>query len=294
MRTVLTWSGITAGGLVGLAALALGGLVALGTSRTGRTVAVAHPVAPVVADSARVARGKQLAVGVSRCAACHGSDFGGQVFVDDGAFGTIAAPNLTPGGGTRTAADWERAVRHGVGADGRVLIGMPAEFYAAYSDADLEALVAYLGSLPPVERDLPTRSLGPLARALVGAGVYTPPALATDHAAPHPAEAPGTPAAYGAYLVAVAACGECHGAALTGPDLPGPPPGPDLTPAGRLGAWTEAEFVTALRSGQAPDKTLDPALMPWPRFAYLSDDDLRAVWAYLRTLPAEGAIVASR
>jgi hypothetical protein len=67
----------------------------------------------------------------------------------------------------------------------------------------------------------------------------------------------------------------------------GPPPGPNLTPGGELGNWSEADFMAALRSGQTPSgKTLDPEQMPWTSFSNMTDSELQAIWAYLSTLPA--------
>ncbi len=51
-----------------------------------------------------------------------------------------------------------------------------------------------------------------------------------------------------------------------------------------IGKWTEADFTAAMTTGRAPDgRILDP-VMPWPRFQALTDSDLKAIWAYLRTL----------
>jgi len=64
--------------------------------------------------------------------------------------------------------------------------------------------------------------------------------------------------------------------------------GPNITPhkeAG-LGSWSEADFVRAMREGRRPDgANLFPAF-PYPSFTKMSDDDLRDLWAYLRSLPA--------
>ena len=292
MKRGLKWAGLGLAGLLGLLLVVVGVAYGVGRAKTGATVSVSHGLEAPPPDSALLARGEHLASAVSRCASCHGDGLGGLPIIDDPAFGTIPAPNLTSGRGgvgvAHSPATWENAVRHGVGLDGRPLIAMPSEYFAAYSDADLRALVAYLEALPPADGALPRRSLGPLATVLVGTGTYTPPALALDHEAAH-VEAPPEAATpeYGGYLVRIAACGECHGADLRGPDLPGPPPGPDLTPAGPLGSWTEDGFVSALRTGVTPDgRGLDAELMPWPAFAEMTDLELRAIWRYLEGLEA--------
>ena len=216
--------------------------------------------------------------------------FEGTILIDDAAFGLIPAPNLTPGkggvGGLYQDADWERALRHGVGVEDRVLVGMPSEFFTAYGDTDLKALIAFLKTVPAVENELPQRELGPMAYLLIGTGMYKPPAMALDHEAAHnSAPKAAVDAAYGEYMVNLVACGECHGAALHGPEFEGPPPGPDLSPEGNLGEWTEDDFVLTLRSGTTLDgRILDSEIMPWPRMSRMSDLELRAIWRFLKTI----------
>jgi hypothetical protein len=81
---------------------------------------------------------------------------------------TLAIPNLTTGAGgvgdTNTDEDWVRAIRHGVGHDGRGLALMPSAVFYYLSDEDLGALIAYLKSLPPVDNEMPGTDLGPVGR----------------------------------------------------------------------------------------------------------------------------------
>jgi len=88
----------------------------------------------------------------------------------------------------------------------------------------------------------------------------------------------------------VASCIGCHGANLAGAKLHGAPPGtplsPNLNPAGRLARWTQAEFIVALRTGARRDGSTMNDMMPWKAFSHLSDDELQAVFAYLRTVPS--------
>jgi mono/diheme cytochrome c family protein len=63
--------------------------------------------------------------------------------------------------------------------------------------------------------------------------------------------------------------------------------GPNITPhpeAG-IGRWTEADFVRAMREGERPDGAAYYPAFPYPSFTGISDQDLRDLWAYLRTLP---------
>jgi cytochrome c553 len=240
-----------------------------------------------------VARGAHVAA-IRACTDCHGADLGGRVMTDDVAFGRVTASNLTAGrggvGAAYTDADWDRAVRHGVRPDGRGLVVMPSYEYHGMSDDDFRALVAYLRSRPPVDREIPEDRLGPIGRFLVATNAFPAfSAVMIDHAAPRPeAPAPGPTAAYGAYLAAT--CHGCHGPVLTGRGLPGQPPGTpesaNLTPDPEtgLGTWSEADFARALREGVRPDGRRLHPLMPLAMTAQFTDTEVAALWAHLRTL----------
>jgi hypothetical protein len=61
---------------------------------------------------------------------------------------------------------------------------------------------------------------------------------------------------------------------------------PNLTPGGEPGFWTEAEFINTIRTGVTPSgHELDPELMPWKDYQAFYDDELKAVWIYLQSLP---------
>ena len=119
MKTFLKWTGIVLGSLLVLAII---GGFALYT-KGSRSIQAAHAVEvaalTVPTDSASLARGAHLA-GVFGCVDCHGDDLAGQEMGDAPPFRLVAS-NLTPGGIGReyTPADWDRAIRHGVGQDGR-------------------------------------------------------------------------------------------------------------------------------------------------------------------------------
>ena len=93
--------------------------------------------------------------------------------------------------------------------------------------------------------------------------------------------------AYGKYLVEIAGCAGCHGYGLSGGRVAGPPgtpPAANLTPAG-IGSWTEADLRRVLREGRKQNGTpLDP-FMPWKTYAGMTDDEITAIWLYLRTVP---------
>jgi mono/diheme cytochrome c family protein len=295
MKRVFKWIGIVLGGLVGFLLLTAVILHFVGLSRLNNAPEVATKPVSVPVDAAAVARGEHLVNVVSSCGLCHGENLGGQVFFDGEVGSYVFAANLTAGAGgvgaTFSDADWERAIRHGVGGDGRVLVIMPSNFYQHLSDADLGAIIAYLKTAPPVDNDLGVRRIGfpgSIMGGTIGFNDFTR-INGIDHANVGAKSATeGATAAYGEYLVNIALCGECHAANLAGiVGEDGPPPGPNLTPGGDLASWTEADFMAAMRTGQTPDgRSLDPEMMPWPTFSQMSDTELQAIWTYLQSLPA--------
>lgn len=249
----------------------------------------AAPVA-VPTGSDTLARGEHLARAVSLCAECHGDDLGGKDFFEDGGaiFGSGWAPNITSGEGglpaDYTVTDWVRVIRHGVGRDDKSLLFMPSHYYNHMSDADLGALIAYMQSVPPVDRDTDEISLGPMGMIVVG--IMMPrPAEEIDHDVLPAAPETGVTAEYGDYLINIAACRECHAEDLDGDVPPGAPAGPDMTQNGDLGDWSQDDFVRAMREGLRPDGTvIDPDEMPWDSYTLMTDEELEAIWLYLQTL----------
>ncbi len=291
----MKWTGRVLGGLVVVVALALAAVYGVSEARMRRTYRVDPGPVALRGDAGAVRQGAHLAV-VRGCAECHGADLGGRVFIDAQPMARLTASNLTPGRGgvasRYTDADWVRAIRHGVAPDGRPLLFMPSHEFNPLGDDDVGALIAYIKSLPPVDSDLPASSVGPLGRALFLAGqIPLLPAEIIDHAAPRRVPpAPGATAEYGAYLAT--GCTGCHGAGFSGGRIPGTPPdwkaAANITPdpATGLGRWTEQDFVRAMRTGKRPNGSdIDP-LMPWKGLATMTDTELRAIWLYLRTVPA--------
>lgn len=239
-----------------------------------------------------VARGAYLGTTLLNCVECHGADLGGTVVMDVAPVMRMAAPNITQGGlGARlTAADWDRAVRHGVGIDGRALV-MPAIDYTNLADRDVSDLKAWADSMPPVDRELAPSEIRPVMAALLVTGQTQLDVQRVNHDAPRPAlpPAPAADATWGGYLVQT--CTGCHGAQLSGGPIPsGPPdwpPPPNLTPhESGLASWTAADFDKAVRQGQRPDgRVLHPS-MPVKAFSKLEDRDIAAMYAFLRTVDA--------
>ena len=278
-------------GLLALVVLAVGTLYVWSTWRLRRHYEVPVVAVAIPTDAASIERGRHLATNVALCSGCHGADFGGKMFLDAGAMvATLPAPNLTRGrggvGATYTDTDWLRSVRHGVGPGGRALIVMPAGDFARFTAADVGAIIAYVKSRPPVDRDWPRAAVGPIGRAFLFANTgQLLPVVAVDHAAPPPGALPDDLVAKGQHLVAMSGCRGCHTPELTGGA--GPPPGSgNITPVGLRG-WTEQDFMAALRTGTAPGGRAIASSMP-RAYGGMTDEELRAIWAFLQTVPAKG------
>lgn len=252
------------------------------------TVTSSVPSAP---DSETIDRGKHIAE-TRGCVECHGKDFGGAMVMDNPAMGRIHGPNLTRGRGGLapdfSANDWELAIRHGVTRDGRGLFLMPSEDYAGFSTRDMDDLVDFMYSLPPVDRESVPLRIGPVARALMLAGKIQLAADKIEHATVTPSTVvPAVTAEYGKYLAA--SCTGCHGANLSGGKIasgpPDWPPAANLSPSGDLPKWSEPDFIAALREFHRPDgRPLNP-VMPHS-FGKLNDIEVKALWTYLQTIPA--------
>ena len=180
-----------------------------------------------------------------------------------------------------------RAIREGVGDDGRALGG--PMFYWAFanlSDEDLASIVVYIRSLPPVYNKLPKRNVSiEMQKAFVKepAPLYKP-VLPPDF---------NNKIERGKYLVKIADCDGCH-SAWEAPFNPGLMGGGNLI-TGKMDSafsanitfdvsgisYDEDTFLQIVRSGKSG--TLS-GLMPWTVFKNMTDDDLKAIYAFLKTI----------
>ncbi|MBC7843459.1 MAG: c-type cytochrome [Gemmatimonadaceae bacterium] len=243
----------------------------------------------VPGDQASIDRGARLAR-ARFCSDCHGEGLTGRIMADSPELGRLAAPNLTSRTAPRALTDleWERAVRHGVRANGSALRLMPAHEFTELTDDDLGAIIAYARQLPGSSAQVPTTVAGPLLKALDVAGLFKLyPAAGIDHNRPHRARlvAERTPA-YGKYMAST--CTGCHGERLSGGKPPGAPPdwpaAANLTPSG-IGHYSLADFTRLLRTGVRPDGSHVNDGMPWTFTRSLDDTEIAAIHAYLRTVP---------
>ena len=287
--------GLSSAGLAAVALVALVGWYRLEFPRNHQVATV-----KVVATPESIARGEKLA---NLCVSCHtrtkqlpldGSD--GNV-VRTPLIGRLHSPNLTPAGPLKDWSDGEiiRAIREGIGANGRPLLGMPSWSFRYLSDRDVQSLVAYLRSQPSVTHTVPSRSLTLLAALAVGIGM-APTSVQPPITQTVPAPQAAVSAEYGRYLVAFAGCRDCHGKNLNGGTAPlgikvlSPTPlGPSLLVAAQL--MSQSQFVSTMRTGLTRNgRPLNPELMPWQDFSRaFTDDELKAIYLYLNTVDSTAA-----
>lgn len=251
---------------------------------------------PIPRDSAAIARGRHLSRAISKCVNCHGDDLGGQLVFDALPMARVVAPNLTSGrggvAGNRTDDDFLRAIRHGIGPGGRALVLMPSRNYWHMGDADVGSLIAYLRTLPAVDRELEPTKFGLVGRVLLVKGDLNPmfEAKDMDHTVRRgQPPAADTTAEYGRYLAEIGGCTGCHGPSLSGGPLPGMPPdarpAANITPEG-IGSWTEQDFFRAMREGMRPNGTaIDSTMMPVRLTREMTDLETKAIYLFLRTVP---------
>ena len=260
---------------------------------------------------ARLARGRYLVEGPAACFACHsdvdwkapwtpvlaGRKGGGAKFPEEDIPFPLYSSNISPdpvtGAGNWTDEQLARAIREGIGHDGRRLFPvMPYMNYRVMSDEDLASIIVYLRSLPPVRNALPTTELPEPVKASL------PPPRPVS--APVPPVDSSNPIKRGAYLVALANCVECH----TPVDVQGRPlPGLDFA-GGRIlkGPWGEVAsanitpdpsgisyydqklFLQVLHTGHVRTRKLNPIMLSG-YYRNMTDEDINAIYAYLSTLP---------
>ncbi|HAP00154.1 MAG TPA: cytochrome C [Fibrobacteres bacterium] len=278
-----------------------------------KTWDVPLPATRASTDSSAIARGRYIVYGPGRCADCHSPDstrpqlfLGQEVPLIGGPgehtyLGTWSAPNLTPDSATGIGAvsdgQLARMMRHGVNREGR--IGLPfMDAFADLTEEDLIAVLSFLRSLPPQPGVPPKPQLNLLGKITLSYFIqpYAPRTTLREKLTPEPS------VRYGEYLAnTLGGCGACHTARSlkTGEYLSPFFSGglafhshlhpdtvyvsPNLTPdsaTGRITAWSEQDFMQRFRAGLLiPD-----APMPWGGFSRMTDDDLRALYRYLRSL----------
>ncbi|MBC7759996.1 MAG: c-type cytochrome [Phormidesmis sp. FL-bin-119] len=266
----------------------------------------------------RIERGYYLVNSVVSCMDCHSerdwSKFagpivkgsfgkGGEEFNQKYGFpGKFFAKNITP----FALKDWTdgeilRAVSSGVNKDGKALFSlMPHPYYGKLDREDLYSIIAYLRTLKTIENSVPDSEVDFPMNFIIN----TIPQKATFSKIPDRADQ----VAYGAYLFTAATCGDCHtksekGVPLAGMELAGgfefPMPlggiarSANITPDKEtgIGNWNEEAFVQRFKTYSNPayrpvetKKGDFNTVMPWTIFTTMKNEDLKAIYAYLKTV----------
>jgi mono/diheme cytochrome c family protein len=272
------------------------------TSQTQPQFAI-RPLSNITFDftQVRLERGRYLSEGVLQCFVCHTDrDWtrpgappiaemkgAGHIWGEDNP--GIVAANITPdketGAGNWTDDMLARAIREGISHDGRVLDDqMYSASYRFLSDEDLASVIVYLRLLKPIHNPLPQTKLDK----------YPDPPTPITQPVPQPDLS--TPAARGRYLTRVGTCLGCH-TAFHAPLSPGYFGGGDLVERGKertfsanltsdasgiLSYYDENLFIQTLRTGHVKARKLS-AVMPWIAVGNMTDDDLKSIFAYLKT-----------
>lgn len=309
MRTfskLLKWTAI-------LLILLIGALVITIFSKQNAVYDAPFPDLHASTDSNFIERGRYLVYGPAHCSGCHSPVTNWEAIANgaelplEGGFefhlpiGSIYPRNITPhenGIGKISDPEIARALRYGVGHDGRALVDiMP---FHNVSDDDLVAILSYLRAQEPVDRLTPKNEWNFLGKAIYAFVIRPVGPEGAGEVAKH--VEPDSTAAYGEYLANfVANCRGCHtnrdlktGAYIGeyysgGFFMPSSThPGvacvtPNLTPdpeTGHIASWSEEQFIARIRQG----RIVPGSEMPWEQFQRMSDNDLKAIYRYIRTV----------
>jgi mono/diheme cytochrome c family protein len=302
IRKILKWTGII------LLVLIAGATVAT-YSRQHLHYDAPYPNIKASKDSIIIAQGRTIVLGAGHCVDCHsktknvdsvlrlGQDpelSGGYKF--DLPFGTFYTRNLTPdsatGIGRMTDGEIARVLRYSVHKNGEAVL--PFMPFQNMTDEDLTAVISYLRSLKPVHNPIPESHYNVMGNVIKAFMIKpTGPTEEIQKSIQR-----DTTAAYGKHLVmTIANCNECHtkrdgiggyvGEPLAGGTEfheEGKPTliTPNLTPdsSSRIFGWSQDDFIRRFRMG----KLIPYSHMPWESYGRMTDDELKAIYKYLKTL----------
>ena len=278
MARLLRWAGYSLVSFIGLILVAAAILWIISSAKLNarpqaKREHLVQPTPQQLADATRT--GWTLG-----CFSCPGKDLrGGKVF-DQPMLGTLWAPNLTLTAAHATDEQLARAVRQGIGADGRPLFVMPAEAFQHLSDQEVAALVSMIRTTGRGGSATPPNSFGPLGRLGLALGKFrTAPDLVAEYSVEEPQPA-GSQFEAGRQL-SMTRCSGCHGPGLAGKEVEPGETSPDLS---IVGAYEPAAFKKLLREGVPAGGQKLPMMGPTARsdLAHLTDAEIDALYAYLR------------
>jgi mono/diheme cytochrome c family protein len=307
LKKILKWTGI-------IVLLLVIGIVTYVLTSWNKTYDAPYPDIKASADSAIIARGEYLVFGPMHCSECHvdiegykKAVMGERVPLSGGyefklPFGTVTTKNITndkeTGVGRYTDAEIARSIRELVKPDGHTML--PFMSFQNMSDDDLTAVISYLRTTEPVKKEIPENTWNFAGKAVLTFFIKP---MGPDGTPPKSVQ-PDESVAYGEYLAtAISNCNGCHTpfdmktGKIIGPIFSGGnefesatlEPGvfmmaPNLTPdpeTGRIAGWSEETFIKRFREG----KLFPESAMPWGPYKSFTDGDLKAIYAYLMSLP---------
>lgn len=285
----------------------------------GKFLSVDEKVTQIQATPERLARGEYLASHVTICLDCHSKrdwsfhsgpvvpgteGMGGEKFGPDfGLPGNFYPRNITPAGiGHWTDEDVIKALTQGINKDGEKLFPiMPYMFYRNLTQEDLYSIIAYIRSLKPIENTIPAREpFRPIDELIP----FTPEPVQTFATYDKKKD----PIGYGKYLTTIAVCSDCHTPMENGQFIEGKafaggyefilPNGKKVIsqnitpdPETGIGGWDKKTFITVFRAYSKEEvmqypigKNDNNTIMPWTMYAGMTDEDLGAIYDYLRTV----------
>lgn len=301
LKKILKWTGII---LVVLVA----GVSALTASRQDLKFEAPYPAIKASKDSAVIARGEHLVKSIAHCADCHSPQnadslralgqepvlMGGRLF--EFGLGKFYSRNITSdsatGIGKLTDAEIARTLYYGVFPNGNAALDfMP---FHNVSEGDMTSIISYLRTLKPVRNNVPKNDYNMMGK-MIKAFMIKPVGPSAEIMK---SVVPDTTAAYGKYLVLnIGNCAGCHtgrgmageqiGELLAGGAPMGEEGGPQLTPpnltpdsSGRIFDWSQQKFIDRFKKG----RLISYSHMPWGSFKNMTDDELKAIYKYLRSL----------
>ena len=277
MRKLLRWLGYGVGAVSALLLLAAASVWLLSAQKLNASVPakperLAAPTPAQLADAERQAR-------TLGCYSCHGEGMRGNKMFDEPKVGTIWASNVTRVAERATDEQLARAIRQGIGADGRPLFVMQSEVFQHLTDGETAALIGLIRALPKSGADTPPNRYGPVGRIGLALGKFrTAPEVVAEYATREPRRVGKEHDA--GHRLAVTKCSGCHGADLGGREIKPDEPAPDLDIAG---AYDLPAFKRLLREGvPAGGRKLKlMATIARSDLSHLTDAEIGQLHAYL-------------
>jgi hypothetical protein len=292
MKKVLKWLGIVVGVVILIGGIFVATQVMAFNSSVAKVYDVPAPNIARSSDPEVIGRGKHLAESIAGCALsdCHGNDLSGGKLTDIGPVGKMIPQNITPAGRAGEYSDGElaRLILHGIKKDGTTIKMMPVPDFNWLPDEDVQAIISYLRSVPPVQKVNAGFEVGLLGKVLDRQDKFPIDiARRVDHAKRLDAPKPEPTEKYGYFVGRL--CVGCHGVNFSGGPIPGAPPSipipKNITPHETgIKAYSYDDFVKLLETGMKKDGTkLDP-FMPYEALGKMNEVERKALWAFLQKL----------